>query len=217
MAVDFRTDSGRLSVYTTSGEGGVFIREFNVEHYAKVVNDYITIINMDDETVIYKVNDINNITLDGVSLLPIDAQLTLNTILATLSGGGGGGSPITGFNLEATQQLVNNNLTSVNSKLLPIEKYYAPVFNSYRATVAVTLANNNLFMVGNKSGTLYNNTNANIYVNFGGIASSSAYVVILNPLDYYEIPTCFIGMTCQIVGTLASHTGTLALSNQYSV
>lgn len=33
MAVDFRTDSGRLSVYTKSGPSGVIIREFDINHY----------------------------------------------------------------------------------------------------------------------------------------------------------------------------------------
>jgi len=85
MAVDFRTDSGRLSVYTTIGGTGILIREFDIDHYFKVINDYIVGINMIDDKIIYKANDIDNITLDGAETdVAVLAEL-LNTTLVTLN------------------------------------------------------------------------------------------------------------------------------------
>lgn len=44
-----------------------------------------------------------------------------------------------------------------------------------------------------KGGTIWNKSTANLYIEFGTTASVNAFVAILNPGGYYEIPFGYTG------------------------
>lgn len=194
MAKNFDTTRG-LELYSD----GILEVSFTGTYFAFYQAEYDNLcIRSIDGTAIYREENASSITLDGVPFTNIQNQL--NEIFEALRIG----SVTTNAATEVTLVGLVNLLTGLG-------KYFGPVVTPSKGTLSITASNQVVMTVGSKSGTLRNATNGIIYVSFGAAATINSELALI-PDAYYEIPPCFIGLSCNVIGT-SSYTGVLSYTN----
>lgn len=195
MAKNFDTTRG-LELYSD----GVLETSFTGLYFAFYQPEYDNLcIRSIDGVAIYREENASSITLDGVAFINIQDQL--NEIFESLRIGS-----------VATNAATEITLVGLVNLLTGLGKYFGPVVIPSRGTLSITAVSQVVIpTVGSKSGTLRNATNGTIYVSFGATATINSALALI-PDAYYEIPTCFIGLSCNVIGT-ATYTGVLSYTN----